>query len=153
LDRLESLLREIMTEPRDALVALFAELLGIPTGTQEAIAAMSPLQKKGLLFRTFLAQLEALAARGAVLIVLEDAHSLDPTSRALFAQLTARVQRLPVLLIVPFRPDLSPPWIGFPHATLLTLNRLAKAQTLSLVEQVTGGKALPSEVLEQILTR
>jgi class 3 adenylate cyclase len=84
LNQLESLLRETVTEPDDAVVALFAELLGIPIGTQEAIAAMSPLQKKGLLFRTFLAQLEGLAAWGAVLIVLEDAHWLDPTSRELF---------------------------------------------------------------------
>jgi tetratricopeptide (TPR) repeat protein len=153
LKQLESLLRETVTEPGNAVVALFAELLGISTGTQEAIAAMSPLQKKGLLFRTFLAQLEGLAARGAVLIVLEDAHWLDPTSRELFDQIVDRLQRLPVLLVVTFRPELSPPWIGFPHVTLLTLNRLAKAQARSLVERVAGGKALPSEVLEQILTR
>jgi class 3 adenylate cyclase/tetratricopeptide (TPR) repeat protein len=153
LSRLESLLHETVTEPGDAVVALFAELLGIPTGTREAIAAMSPLQKKGLLFRTFLAQLEALAARGAVLIVLEDAHWLDPTSRELFDQVVDRLQRLPVLLVVTFRPDLFPPWIGFPHVTLLTLNRLAKAQARSLVERIAGGKALPSEVLEQILAR
>jgi class 3 adenylate cyclase/tetratricopeptide (TPR) repeat protein len=153
LNRLESLLREIVTEPGDEAVAFFAELLGIPTGTQEAIAAMSPLQKKGLLFRTLLAQLEGLAVRGAVLIVLEDAHWLDPTSRELFDQIVDRLQRLPVLLVVTFRPELSPPWIGFPHVTLLTLNRLAKAQAQSLVERVTGGKALPSEVLEQILGR
>jgi predicted ATPase len=114
---------------------------------------MSPQQKKGLLFRTFLAQLEGLAAREAVLIVLEDAHWLDPTSRELFDQIVDRLQRLPVLLVVTFRPDLSPPWIGFPHVTLLTLNRLAKAQARSLVERVTGGKALPSEVLEEILAR
>jgi class 3 adenylate cyclase len=153
LNQLESLLRETVAEPGDAVVALFAELLGISTGTQEAIATMSPLQKKGLLFRTFLAQLEALAERGAVLIVLEDAHWLDPTSRELFDQIVDRLQRLPVLLVVTFRPDLSPPWIGFPHVTLLTLNRLAKAQARSLVERITGGKALPSEVLEQILAR
>jgi class 3 adenylate cyclase/tetratricopeptide (TPR) repeat protein len=152
LNQLESVLRETGAESSDA-VALFAELLGIPTGAREAIAAMSPLQKKGLLFRTFLAQLEGLAARGAVLIVLEDAHWLDPTSRELFDQIVDRFQRLPVLLVVTFRPDLSPPWIGFPHVTLLTLNRLAQAQARSLVERLTGGKALPSEVLEQILAR
>jgi class 3 adenylate cyclase/tetratricopeptide (TPR) repeat protein len=153
LNRLESLLREIVTDHGDAVVALFAELLGIPTAIPEAIAAMSPLQKKGLLFRTFLAQLEGLAAQGAVLIVLEDAHWLDPTSRELFDHIVDRLQRLPVLLVVTFRPDLSPPWIGFPHVTLLTLNRLGKAQARSLVERLTGGKALPSEVLEQILVR
>ncbi len=153
LSRLESLLQETVPEPSDAVVALFAELLGIPTGTQEAIAAMSPQQKKGLLFRTFVAQLEGLATQGALLIVLEDAHWLDPTSRELFDQIVDRLRLLPVLLVVTFRPELSPPWIGFPHVTLLTLNRLAKAQTRSLVERITGGKALPSEVLEQILAR
>ena len=114
---------------------------------------MSPLQKKWLLFRTFLAQLDGLAARGPMLMVLEDAHWLDPTSRELFDQIVDRIQCLPVLLIVTFRPDLSPPWIGYPHVTLLTLNRLTPAQARSLVERVTGGKPLPSEVLEQILAR
>jgi predicted ATPase len=153
LNQLESLLRDTVAEPGDAVVTLFAELLAIPTGTRESIAAMSPQQKKGLLFRTLLAQLEGLAARGAVLIVLEDAHWLDPTSRELFDQIVDRLQRLPVLLVVTFRPDLFPPWIGFPHVTLLTLNRLANAQVRSLVEGVAGGKALPSEVLEEILAR
>jgi predicted ATPase len=114
---------------------------------------MSPLQKKGLLFRTFLGQLDRLAARGPVLMVLEDAHWLDPSSRELLDQTVDRIQCLPVLLIVTFRPELSPPWIGFPHVTLLTLNRLAHAQARSLVQRVTGGKELPSEVLEQILAR
>ena len=105
-------------------MALFADLLGIPIGSRHALAAMSPLQKKGLLFRAFLAQLEGLAVRGPVLVVLEDVHWLDPTSRELFDQMVERFQRLPVLLVATFRPELPPPWIGFPHVTLLTLNRL-----------------------------
>ena len=90
---------------------------------------------------------------GPVLMVLEDAHWLDPTSRELFDQIVDRLQRLPVLLVVTFRPVLSPPWIGFPHVTLLTLNRLTQPQARLLVERVAGGKALPSEVIEQILAR
>jgi len=152
LGKLESRLRETVADPGDVVV-LFADLLGIPIGTRSAIAVMSPLQKKWLLFQTFLAQLETLASHGPVLMVLEDAHWLDPTSRELFDQIVERLQRLPVLLIVTFRPDLSPPWMGFPHVTLLTLNRLTQSQARLLVEQLTGGKALPPEVIEQILTR
>jgi hypothetical protein len=107
LDKLESLLQEAATKPNNA-VALFAELLGIPIGSRHALAAMSPLQKKGLLFRAFLAQLEGVAARGPVLVVLEDVHWLDPTSRELFDQMVERLQRLPVLLVATFRPELSP---------------------------------------------
>jgi class 3 adenylate cyclase/predicted ATPase len=152
LDKLESLLQETAPKPNSA-VALFADLLGIPAGSRHPLPAMSPLQKKGLLFRAFLAQLEALAVRGPVLVVLEDAHWLDPTSRELFDQIVERLQRLPVLLVVTFRPELLPPWIDFPHVTLLTLNRLEQAQARALVERVTDGKALPAEVLEQILAR
>jgi class 3 adenylate cyclase/tetratricopeptide (TPR) repeat protein len=152
LDKLETLLQETAATP-NGVVALFADLLGIPVGSGHELAAMSPLQKKGLLFRAFLAQLEGLAMRGSVLVVLEDAHWLDPTSRELFDQIVERLQRLPVLLIATFRPEMSPPWTGFPHVTLLTLNRLAQPQARSLVERVTGGKALPPEVLEQILAR
>jgi class 3 adenylate cyclase/tetratricopeptide (TPR) repeat protein len=151
LDKLESLLQDTAAKP-DA-VALFADLLGIPVISGDELAGMSALQKKGLLFRAFLAQFGGLAMRGPVLVVLEDAHWLDPTSRELFDQIVERLQRLPVLLIATFRPELSPPWIGFPHVTLLTLNRLAQAQARSLVERVSGGKALPPEVLEQILAR
>ena len=146
------LLRETVAEPGDA-VALFADLLSIPVGTRSALDAMSPVQRKWLLFRTFLAQLEGRAALGPVFMVLEDAHWLDPTSRELFDQIVDRLQRLPVLLVVTFRPVLSPPWIGFPHVTLLTLNCLTQLQARSLVERVAGGKALPSQVIEQILAR
>ena len=152
LDKLETLLQEAAAKPNNA-VELFADLLGIPIGSPRALAVMSPLQKKGLLFRAFLAQLEGLAVRSPVLVVLEDVHWLDPTSRELFDQMVERLQRLPVLLVATFRPELAPPWIGFPHVTLLTLNRLAQAQARSLVERVTGGKGLPPEVLEQILAR
>ena len=152
LSRLESLLWQTGAEPGDAL-ALIADLLGIPGGTRSAIDAMSPVQRKWLLLRTFLAQLERLAAVGPVLMVLEDAHWLDPTSRELFDQIIDRLQRLPVLLVVTFRPVLFPPWIGFPHVTLLTLNRLTQPQARLLVERVAGGKALPSEVIEEILAR
>ncbi len=151
LGKLESLLQETAASPN--AVALFANLLGIPAESQHPLAAMSPLQKKGLLFRAFLAQLDALAVRGPVLVVLEDVHWLDPTSRQLFDQMVERLQQLPVLLVATFRPDLPPPWIGFPHVTLLTLNRLAQAQARALVERVTGGRALPADVLEQILAR
>jgi predicted ATPase len=114
---------------------------------------MSPQQRKALLFRTFLARLDGLAAHGPVVMVLEDAHWLDPTSRELFDQIVERLQRQPVLLVATLRPDLAPPWIGFPHVTLLTLNRLPQTEVVALVDRITEGKSLPAQVLGQILAR
>jgi predicted ATPase len=152
LKRLEALLCEEDVFPRDAL-SLFADLLGIPNPIPNAISDLPPQQRKALLFRAFMARIDRVAARGPVLMVLEDAHWLDPTSRELFDQIINRLQDLRVLLVATFRPELSAPWIGFPHVTLLTLNRLPRAQVIALIDRITEGKALPEQVLGQILAR
>jgi class 3 adenylate cyclase/predicted ATPase len=153
LKHLEALLYEKGEEPSDDAILLLADLLGVPTAASRVLPDMSPQQRKALLFRTFLAGVNRLAARGPVLMVLEDAHWLDPTSRELFDQIVDRLQNLPVLLVATFRPELSPPWTRFPHVTLLTLNRLPQAQVATLVDRITEGKVLPAEVLQQILAR
>jgi class 3 adenylate cyclase/predicted ATPase len=153
LMHLEALLCENGEEPSDDAVLLLADLLGVPNATPRALPEMSPQQRKALLFRTFLTRVDRLAARGPVMMVLEDAHWLDPTSRELFDQIVDRLQDLPVLLVATFRPELSPPWTGFPHVTLLTLNRLPQAQVATLVDRITEGKVLPAEVLQHILAR
>ena len=57
-----------------------------------------------------------------VLMVFEDAHWTDPTSLELFGRTVDRIRSLSVLLIVTFRPEFEPPWIGQPHVTALTLS-------------------------------
>ena len=63
------------------------------------------------------------------------------------------LQRLPVLAIVTFRPEFSPPWSGYGHATALSLGRLGRQQTEAMIEQVAGGRTVPAAVREQILDR
>src|SRR5260370_7781665 len=86
-------------------------------------------------------------------MVFEDAHWIDPTSRELLDLTVERVRSLPVLLVVTFRPEFQPPWTGQPQVTMLTLNRLDRRDRTVLVEQIAGGKALPDEVVAQIVDR
>jgi class 3 adenylate cyclase len=97
-------------------------------------------------------RLEGLARRQPVVMVFEDAHWIDPTSRELLDLTVERVRRLPVLLIVTCRPEFEPLWIGQPRVTMLALNRLDRRDRLSLVAQIAG-KALPEIVIEQIADR
>src|SRR6516162_4791524 len=64
-----------------------------------------------------------------------------------------RISVLPVLLIVTFRSEFQPPWTGQPQVTVLALNRLDRHDRTGLVEQISGSKALPSEVIGQIADR
>jgi predicted ATPase len=86
-------------------------------------------------------------------MVFEDAHWIDPTSHELLDLAVEHVRSLPVLLIVRFRPEFQPPWTGQPQVSMLTLNRLDRRDRTSLVEQNTRGKALPDDVIEQIVER
>jgi len=56
-------------------------------------------------------------------------------------------------LLITYRPEYSPPWVGEPHVTTLTLNRLSHKLAAQLAVKVTGGKALPKEVLGQIVVK
>src|SRR5262249_15191119 len=82
-----------------------------------------------------------------------DAHWLDPTTLELFGLVVERIQRLPVLLVVTFRPELSPPWTSHAHVTALALSGLARTQAAAVVARVAGGKALPAPVMEPILAK
>jgi class 3 adenylate cyclase/predicted ATPase len=137
--------------PGDDEIALLAELLSLQRS--HAALDLSPQRKREMLFEVQLHQFEALARRRPVLIIFEDAHWMDPTSRELLDLTVERVRSMPVLLIVTFRPEFQPPWTGQPQVTMLALNRLDRLDQTALVMQIAGGKALPDEVITQIADR
>jgi predicted ATPase len=98
-------------------------------------------------------QIEGSASRQPVVMVFEDVHWIDPTSREPLDLAVERVRSLPVLLIVTFRPEFQPPWTGQPQVTMLALNRLDRRDRTALVAQIAGSKALPDEVIAQIVDR
>jgi predicted ATPase len=120
LGKLEALIGGDATEPDEN--TLIAELLALPNAA--AKLDMSPQRKREKLLAGLLHQLEALARGHPVLMIFEDAHWIDPTSRDLIDLTVDRIRRLPVLLLVTFRPEFQPPWTGQPHVTTLALNRL-----------------------------
>jgi predicted ATPase/class 3 adenylate cyclase len=152
LDKLEILLSHSAGKVLEA-VALFADLLALPTDARHPPLTLDPQRKRQLTLAALIGQLEELARKRPVLIVFEDAHWIDPTSRELLDVTVERVAALPVLLIITFRPEFQPPWIGQAHVTALTLSRLDQREGANLVGRVAGGKSLPGEIVAQIIER
>ncbi len=152
LDKLEALLAQSGTTLDDA-VPLIAGLLSLPTGDRYPLPSFSPQKRKEKTLQALLAQIEALAARQPVLMVFEDAHWADPTSLELLDLIIDRAPALAALLVISFRPDFAPPWIGRPHVTLLSLNRLSPGRSAEMIVGVTDGKALPKDIADQIIDR
>ena len=130
----------------DEVVPYLADLLGLPPDGRHALPPLTPQERKARTFRALLAQLEGLARRNPVLLVLEDAHWCDPTTLELFDRVVERIASLPVLLVVTFRPEFGPPWTArHAHVTSLVLNRLGRAEARAIVDRVAGGRELPAE--------
>jgi len=134
-------------------VALLADLLSLPASKRHPLPDLSPQRKKERTLEALIRQLEGLACRQPVVMIFEDAHWIDPTSRELLDLAVECVRNLPVLLIVTFRPEFQPPWTGQPRVTTLTLNRLDRRDRTALVTQIAGVKALADEVVGQIVDR
>ena len=151
LQKLESLLA--FAAPTDEDVALIADLLSLPASDRHPLPNLSPQRKKDRTLEALIHQLEGLARRQPVLMVFEDVHWTDPTSRELVDLTVECIRGLPVLLIVTFRSEFQPPWTGEPQVTMLALNRLDRRDRTALVRQIAGGKELPDDVIDQIANR
>src|SRR5499427_5537864 len=151
LAKLEVLLT--ITPPLDEDVALIADLLSLPASERRPLPHLSPQRKKERTLEALVRHLEGLARQQPVVMIFEDAHWIDPTSRELLDLTVERVRSLRVLLIVTFRPEFQPPWTGQSQVTMLALNRLDRRDRTALVARVASGKALPEEVIDQIAER
>jgi class 3 adenylate cyclase/tetratricopeptide (TPR) repeat protein len=136
----------------DADHRLLAELLSIPAKGSYTPLDLNPQRKKEKILEALRRQLELLCNQHPVLMVFEDAHWIDPSSRELLDMIVERVVRLPVLLVITFRPEFRPPWTGQAHVTLLNISRLDRDEGAALAGSLAG-TSLPGHILAEIVER
>ena len=85
------------------------------------------------------------------MLLVEDLHWVDASSLELLSLLVEQVATAPICVLLTARPDFRPPWPALSHTIQVTLTRLPRRQTEQMVLSVAGGKALPGEVLQQVL--
>ena len=152
LTKLEALLAQ-GAEQLDEATPLFGALLGVATDERYRAPNLSPQRQKQRTFEVLIEQLAGLARKRPVLQLYEDLHWADPSTLELLEMVVERARGLPILVVMTHRPQFSPPWSGQAHVTALPVNRLGRRQGAAMTLRVTGGKALPAEILDQILER
>jgi class 3 adenylate cyclase/predicted ATPase len=152
LKKLETLLSRIGSEIV-ADVPLYAALLSIPTNGRYPALDLTPRRQKDFTIEALTRQVLTLARTKPVLFVIEDAHWIDPSTLEATNRFVEAVKTAPVLLLITFRPEFFPPWLDQPHVTMIQLNRLGRDQASAMVWDVAGGKGLPAEVLEPIISK
>jgi class 3 adenylate cyclase/predicted ATPase len=153
LDKMEETLRKTSL-PLKEVVPLFAALcsLPLPEGSYAPLG-LTPQQEKQQTQDALAAWLLEEAERRPMLVVYEDLHWADPSTIENIGLLVDQVPTVPMLIVLIFRPEFVPPWPNRSHMTPITLNRLERPQVEAMITQLGGGKALPAEVVQHIVTR
>jgi predicted ATPase/class 3 adenylate cyclase len=139
--------------PLAEAVPLFASLLSLPLDSGYAPLHMSREQQKQKTLHALLTLLLRLAAQQPVLFVMEDVHWIDPSTLELLSLLVDQGPTACILALFTCRPDFHPPWTGRSHVTQVTLPRLTRRQAAEMTGRVAHGKALPAEVVEQVVAK
>ena len=151
LDKLDTLLRQGSSSPQDA--ALFAEMLSLPNDGRYPTLELAPQQRRRKTLEALTGQLEALSRSNPVLMIFEDVQWIDPTSLEALDRAVERIKTLPVLLIITYRPEFEARWVGRPHVTVVTLNRLGQREITAMIDSVTGNRSLPERVRQDVVER
>ena len=152
LDKLEAMLSRGTNDLSEAL-PLVAELLSIPISDRYPLLNLTPQKRKEKTLRAQLTQVEGLTAQQPVLIIFEDVHWSDPTTREWLDLLIERIPTLRALVVITFRPEFAPPWIGRLHVSFLNVGRLPLRFRMKMIAHIIGGKTLPKEIADQIVDR
>jgi class 3 adenylate cyclase/tetratricopeptide (TPR) repeat protein len=151
LDKLDAVLAQTSTPSQDA--ALFAEMLSLPNDGRYPSLDLAPEERRQRTQEALAAQLAGLTRQRPVLMIVEDAHWVDPTSLEVFGRTVDQIKTLSVLLIVTFRPEFNAPWAGRSHVTSLALNRLGEHEAAAIIARIVGNKDLPADVTAEIVER
>jgi class 3 adenylate cyclase/DNA-binding winged helix-turn-helix (wHTH) protein/predicted ATPase len=137
----------------EEMVPLLAGLLSLPLPARYPVLTLSPERQKQKTFEALLAWLLAEAERQPVCFAVEDLHWADASTLEWLSLLIEHVSSARMLLLLLCHTDFRPPWPSRSHLTHLTLSRLTRRQVEVMAERVAGGRALPAEVLQQLVAK
>ena len=137
----------------DTTYALIGSLLGLGDEHIQTLSDLAPAQRKRRTLDALIAWLHADAQRHPLVVVVEDLHWVDASTRELLGMLLERIAELPVLVVLTFRPEFVPTWAMHGQISMIALTRLSPEQVVSVTRGITGGKALPSRIIDEIVRR
>ena len=138
------------TSPED--IALIAGVLSLTHDNTSPMPGSSAQRRKEATFAALARQFTALTQVQPVLVIAEDVHWSDPTSRELLDYLFELFQRLPALLVLTYRPEFAAPWVGRAGVSVLTLNRLPPRETAEIALRLAA-TAIPQALIDRLVSR
>jgi tetratricopeptide (TPR) repeat protein len=137
-------------------VALVADLLSIPGAPPIEASTLPPHRRRELTFAAVLRHLAGLARQSPTLLIVEDVHWADPTTRELLDSQIEAIEGLPLLLVMSARPEYQPEWVNHSQVAVQVLGRLHRRHAASMIGEISAvsrEQTLPEDVTARIITR
>jgi class 3 adenylate cyclase/predicted ATPase len=150
--RLEGALSEAGLDPSEVL-PLFATLLSVGVPQHYAGPSGAPEEQRRRTLEALVSWTLGQCERQPVVLVAEDLHWVDPSTRELLEMLVDQAPTAPILIIPTFRPSFEPPWRVQSHVVQLALDPFTRRQVRAMVDSILGGQQLPGEVIEELIGR
>jgi class 3 adenylate cyclase/tetratricopeptide (TPR) repeat protein len=150
LSKIEQLLAPTGSEEA---VPLVASLLSIPFDGRYPSLAMPAARQRAETLELLVGQIIDLAENKPVLLTVEDAHWIDPSTEEVLIGVLERLQRQRIMVLVTVRPDSASRIVDHPRAMTLVLGRLEAEQVKQMISSVVGDNALLPEVVDRIVQK
>ena len=137
----------------EEVVPLFASLLSVPLHGKYVLPSLTPERQKQKTFQALLTMLMKRPTQQPVLFIVEDLHWVDASTLEFLDLIIKQLSMQRILILLTFRSDFNRPWGNHPNLTHIQLCNLVRKQTIAMIEKIVGGKALPSQVLQQVVAR
>jgi len=139
--------------PLPEVVPFLAYLLSIPTPDHYSPISMTPQKQKQHILEILLTWLLKISEQQPLIFVMENLHWVDPSTLEHLTQLMDHGAKARILIIFTFRPQIDVPDSTQSQLIEIMLDRLSHKQIVAMVEELTGGKEFPSEVLDQLIRK
>ncbi|MBM4442786.1 MAG: AAA family ATPase, partial [Candidatus Rokubacteria bacterium] len=134
-------------------VSLLLALLGLPASPRFDDPVLAPEAARRRTIDTLVAWLRVLAAEAPALVLVEDLHDADASTRALVDALVAGVTSGRLFVVLTSRARVSLPIPAGERLVPLTLGPLGDEEAKSLVRILAGGVVLDAAVQDAIVAR
>ena len=139
--------------PLSEVIPVFCGLLSVPLSKEYTPTALVPERQKQLIFDTLLGVLGEIARRQPLLLVMEDLQWADPTTLEFLCLLADQLAESRIFALFTYRTNFNPSLHPRTYITNLMLDRLTREKSIDMIQYISGGKDLPAELIEQILTK
>ncbi|MDM0046261.1 AAA family ATPase [Variovorax dokdonensis] len=140
-------------EPGDLArrVAVLAALLSLPEDPRYPPPQLTAQQLKARTLEVAADWLLAPSGSGPCLVLVEDAHWIDPTSLQLLDLLVRRAADAPAGIVITSRTTLDVPWVALGHVNVILLDRLGADEAGAMACSLLADEAPSAKLVAQIV--